>query len=115
MTMPRPPRPLEPEEKARACDWCSAQPGERCVNPNGVTYPQGPHAARRDGYRAPLRHDPRDEYGVTGCKHCQHPGGLHVIDQWEPRVTHCRVCSRCPGWEDGPVVRWSDRATRGAV
>ena len=53
----------------------------------------------------------RGEFWVTGCVVCHHPGGLHVIDQWEPRVTHCRCCSDCPGYIDGEDVRWSDQQT----
>jgi len=109
--MARPPRPLEPEEKDRDCDRCGAQAGERCVNPDGSTYPAGSHAARKDGYKPPVPPDPDRKYKVTGCLNCQHPGGLHVIDQWDPRVSHCRCCADCPGWADGPVIWWSDQMT----
>lgn len=57
--------------------------------------------------------DPDERYIVDLCGFCRHPGGMHVIDQWEPRVTHCR-CGKCPGWDEAHVLRrgyWSDRMT----
>ena len=52
------------------------------------------------------------EYWVVLCAACHHPGGAHVIDQWEPRVTHCRYCTDCPGYVDGEYGVWSDERTR---
>jgi hypothetical protein len=48
------------------------------------------------------------------CRACNHPGGLHVIEQWEPRVTSCRCCTDCPGYDDGEFIRWSHEQTKGA-
>jgi hypothetical protein len=57
----------------------------------------------------------RGEYWVTGCANCHHPGGLHLIDQWKPRITHCRCCQDCPGYAEGEYVRWSDQQTQAAA
>jgi len=56
-----------------------------------------------------------DTYPIDLCGHCHHPGGAHRIDEWEPRVTHCRYCD-CPGWDECDVYRgrWSDQQTRDA-
>ncbi len=48
--------------------------------------------------------DPGEVYWLLACCHCQHPGGLHVIDDG------CRFC-QCPGWEEGGMRYWSDRQT----
>jgi hypothetical protein len=48
------------------------------------------------------------EYWIVICANCRHPGGVHVIDQWEPRITHCRCCPGCPGYVDGDYGRWSN-------
>ncbi len=48
------------------------------------------------------------EYWVMMCATCHHPGGAHIIVQWEPRVTHCRCCTDCPGWVTGEYGVWSD-------
>lgn len=48
--------------------------------------------------------DPAETYWVIVCRHCHHPGGLHVIDDG------CRFC-QCPGWEAGGEMRWSDQET----
>jgi hypothetical protein len=56
----------------------------------------------------------RGEFWVRGCRACHHPGGLHVIEQWEPRVTSCRCCTDCPGYEDGEFMRWSNQQTAAA-
>ena len=109
--MPRPPRPLTPAEESGSCPLCGARPGERCTNPSGSTYAPGEHISRRPGQRPQRQHDPDETYTVIGCRHCAHPGGAHVIDQWEPRLTHCRLCRGCPGYEDGPQVQWSERMT----
>jgi hypothetical protein len=50
----------------------------------------------------------RGEDWIVLCAHCPHPGGVHVIDQWEPRVSHCRCCAACPGYADGERGVWSD-------
>jgi hypothetical protein len=52
------------------------------------------------------------EYWIILCAACHHPGGAHVIDQWEPRVTHCRCCADCPAYADGDYGRWSDAMAR---
>lgn len=51
------------------------------------------------------------EYWIRLCSHCGHPGGAHVIDQWEPRVTSC-PCGECPGWVDGGWGKWDDKRSR---
>lgn len=53
----------------------------------------------------------RGEFWVEGCANCPHPGGLHVIDRWEPRETHCRCCTDCRAYAPGEFIRWSDRQT----
>jgi len=54
----------------------------------------------------------RGEYWVVMCRTCHHPGGLHRIDQWEPRVTHCLCCAGCPSYDNGEYGIWSDALTR---
>jgi hypothetical protein len=51
-------------------------------------------------------------YYVIVCAACQHPGGLHVIIEWEPRVTRCRCCTQCTFYVDGEYGLWSDAMTR---
>lgn len=48
------------------------------------------------------------EYWIICCAHCRHPGGGHVIEQWEPRISRCRYCSSCPGYIDGDYGVWSN-------
>ena len=55
------------------------------------------------------------EFWVVMCADCHHPGGLHAIDQWEPRVTHCRCCADCPLYVDGDYGVWSDTRTREVI
>jgi hypothetical protein len=52
------------------------------------------------------------EFWVIMCATCHHPGALHIIDQWEPRVTHCRCCTDCTVYVDGDYGKWSDPQTR---
>ena len=93
--MPKGHRELTETERTRRCGFCGAMPGQRCRTLDGFAY-QWAHAEREpDGRRA------RREPGLRGgCVHCSCPGGLHVIDQWEPRVSHCRSCTDCPGYEE---------------
>ena len=51
------------------------------------------------------------EYWVVMCATCHHPGALHIIDQWEPRFTHCQCCMWCPIYIDGDYGVWSDART----
>jgi hypothetical protein len=51
------------------------------------------------------------EFWVVMCSACHHPGALHIIDQWEPRVTHCRCCEGCRLYVDGEYGVWSDERT----
>jgi NAD-dependent SIR2 family protein deacetylase len=55
------------------------------------------------------------EFWVVMCATCHHPGGLHIIDQWEPRVTHCRCCTDCHLYVDGEYGVWSDARTAEAA
>lgn len=50
-------------------------------------------------------------YYVVVCANCDHPGALHVIDEWEPRATHCRCCTDCPIYVDGEYGLWSNAQT----
>ena len=47
--MPFARRPLTSTEQARPCPWCDAEPGQRCVNPDGSLFQPGVHSARRTG------------------------------------------------------------------
>lgn len=50
--------------------------------------------------------DEYDEYTVTICHACGHPGGQHLDGR-------CRLCRDCPGWDEGECGPgcWSDRMT----
>ena len=80
---------------------------------SGGVYRPGAHKERQ-GRRQGARLD--EEYLVDLCGDCRHPGGCHVVDQWEPWVTHCRLCAACPGWDEARRKRgyWSDRMTQDA-
>jgi hypothetical protein len=52
-----------------------------------------------------------DEFWVVQCANCHHPGGLHIIVEWEPRITRCRCCPDCPSYVDGDYGVWSDART----
>ena len=89
-------RELTETERTRRCGFCGAMPGQRCPGTGGSLYPYA-HADREPGGRA----RPGPAPGPAGaCVNCSHPCGLHVIDQWEPRVSHCRSCTDCPGYEE---------------
>ena len=109
--MAKPRRALTDTERAKACGFCGARPGERCTNPDGSFYSTGAHAAREgaDGRlnRGFGGRDPDEEYPVDTCGHCSHPGGQHVLGGG------CRLCAICPGWDAGSCLRdwWSDRMT----
>ena len=51
------------------------------------------------------------EFWVAMCATCHHPGGLHVIVEWEPRVERCRCCGDCTLYVDAGYGRWSDAQT----
>ena len=54
------------------------------------------------------------EFWVKMCANCHHPGGLHIITEWEPRATVCRCCGTdCPIYADGDYGVWSDARTAG--
>ena len=99
--MARPRRPLAEAERTRPCGFCGAASGERCANRDGSVYP-GTHAARRAGNARP-----HENYPVTLCGTCAHPGGQHVVDKG------CRLCRGCPGWDEGNTVagHWNDQKT----
>ena len=107
--MARARRPLTEAERERSCGFCGARAGERCVNLDGGVY-GGTHAARKGKAiisREPYRRDPHENYPVTLCGNCRHPGGQHVVDGG------CRLCRDCPGWDDSRAVagQWNDRKT----
>lgn len=97
--MARPQRPLTVAEERFCCARCGAEPGERCVNPGGKFYSKGAHAPRE------RQAESLEEYTVTACGNCSHPGGQHIIDKG------CRLCRDCPGWAAGAKRKWSDRMT----
>jgi hypothetical protein len=47
------------------------------------------------------------EYWVVLCANCHHPGGAHIITEWEPRATDCRHCAGCPIYVNGEYGVWS--------
>lgn len=107
-TMARPRRPLTDAERTRSCGLCGAKAGERCTNPDGSFYSGGVHADRRGGRtRRPYARDPHENYPVTLCGHCAHPGGGHI------KGKGCRLCRDCPGWDEQNTApgHWSDHMT----
>lgn len=84
----------------------TGNPDERRDDPP-LPHPDG----RPGGRRATRAMKAAGEYWVIVCANCHHPGGLHIIDQWEPRITHCRCCAYCPAYADGDYGVWSDKWT----
>jgi hypothetical protein len=77
--------------------------------------PAGARPSRVDKPRRTKAMQAAGEYWIMLCANCRHPGGAHVIDQWEPRATHCRYCADCPAYADGDYGRWSDAMAREAT